>query len=266
MSATVTVIDRSRGSRRAPSTAPARARTIPSIKAKLAQSAGTPRRAATPRASRTRAQGGVRGQDRRGLVLRRGIGGAAAPGRRRSIRTRRSCSSTPASCSARRCAIATGCRTCSASATSARSAPHPADRARADPDGTLWSRDTDACCNFRKVIPLRRALEGFAAQITGRKRFQTQASAPRCSAVEFFEGRFRFNPLADWTPGRSRSLHRAPQPAAPSAGRGRLSLHRLHALHAPRPRRRRLPRRPLVRPRQGRMRHPRRGRRGDLAH
>src|SRR3984885_7359970 len=44
--------------------------------------------------------------------------------------------------------------------------PHPADRARLDPEGTLWSRSTDACCNFRKVIPVRRALEGFSAQIT----------------------------------------------------------------------------------------------------
>ncbi len=77
-------------------------------------------------------------------------------------------------------------------------APNPADRARLDPEGTLWSRDTDACCNFRKVIPLKRALEPFAAQITGRKRFQTRDRA-EMQKVEFFEGRFRFNPLADWS-------------------------------------------------------------------
>ncbi len=76
--------------------------------------------------------------------------------------------------------------------------PHPDDRARKDPEGTLWSRDTDACCNFRKVIPLRRALEGFSAQITGRKKFQTNARL-EMQPVEYFEGRFRFNPLADWT-------------------------------------------------------------------
>jgi phosphoadenosine phosphosulfate reductase len=76
--------------------------------------------------------------------------------------------------------------------------PHPADRSRVDPDGTLWSRDTDACCNFRKVVPLRHALEGFTAQITGRKKFQTNARA-EMQAVEYFEGRFRFNPLADWS-------------------------------------------------------------------
>jgi len=76
--------------------------------------------------------------------------------------------------------------------------PHPTDRAARDPDGTLWSRDTDACCNFRKVIPIRRALDGFVAQITGRKRFQTHARA-LMPTVEYFEGRFRFNPLADWS-------------------------------------------------------------------
>ena len=33
-------------------------------------------------------------------------------------------------------------------------APSLEARDALDPDGTLWSRDTDACCNFRKVIPL----------------------------------------------------------------------------------------------------------------
>lgn len=77
-------------------------------------------------------------------------------------------------------------------------APHPDDRQMRDPDGTLWSRNTDACCNFRKVLPLKRALSGFEAQITGRKRFQTNARH-EMQPVEYFEGRFRFNPLADWS-------------------------------------------------------------------
>jgi len=77
-------------------------------------------------------------------------------------------------------------------------APSIADRQKFDPDETLWSSDTESCCGFRKVIPLKNALEPFAAQITGRKRFQTRERAAMPS-VEFFEGRFRFNPLADWT-------------------------------------------------------------------
>jgi phosphoadenosine phosphosulfate reductase len=71
------------------------------------------------------------------------------------------------------------------------------ERQKKDPEGTLWSRDTDACCDFRKTIPLNRALEPFQAQVTGRKRFQTRERADMLP-VEYFEGRYRFNPLWQW--------------------------------------------------------------------
>jgi phosphoadenosine phosphosulfate reductase len=76
--------------------------------------------------------------------------------------------------------------------------PHPDDRKELDSEGTLWSRDPDACCHFRKVVPLSRAIAGFSATITGRKRFQTAARASM-DRVEFADGRFRFNPLMDWS-------------------------------------------------------------------
>jgi phosphoadenosine phosphosulfate reductase len=76
--------------------------------------------------------------------------------------------------------------------------PHPDDRKEHDPQGTLWSHDPDACCHFRKVVPLSRAVAGFSATITGRKRFQTTARATM-DRVELADGRFRFNPLMDWT-------------------------------------------------------------------
>ena len=76
--------------------------------------------------------------------------------------------------------------------------PSLAEREANDPEGVLWSRDTDACCNFRKVVPLARALEPFAAQVTGRKRFQTRERAAM-QPVEYFEGRYRFNPLWQWS-------------------------------------------------------------------
>jgi phosphoadenosine phosphosulfate reductase len=76
--------------------------------------------------------------------------------------------------------------------------PHPDDRRAQDPEGTLWSRDPDACCHFRKVVPLRRALTGFDAIVTGRKRFQT-AERATMHKVELVEGRVRFNPLVDWS-------------------------------------------------------------------
>jgi phosphoadenosine phosphosulfate reductase len=66
-----------------------------------------------------------------------------------------------------------------------------------DADGSLWTRDADACCGLRKVAPLAAALKPFAAQITGRKRFQTNARAGM-QPVEWHEGRFRFNPLWQW--------------------------------------------------------------------
>jgi phosphoadenosine phosphosulfate reductase len=75
--------------------------------------------------------------------------------------------------------------------------PSLADRDRHDPEGTLWSKNADACCDFRKTVPLARALEPFKAQITGRKRFQTSERSSM-EPVEFFEGRYRFNPLWNW--------------------------------------------------------------------
>ena len=76
--------------------------------------------------------------------------------------------------------------------------PHPDDRRAQDPEGTLWSRDPDACCHFRKVVPLRRALADFDAVVTGRKRFQT-AERATMEKVELADGRVRFNPLVDWS-------------------------------------------------------------------
>jgi len=76
--------------------------------------------------------------------------------------------------------------------------PDPENRKTRDPEGTLWSRDPDACCDFRKVLPLKHALEGFEAQVTGRKRFQTSARA-NMDKVELADGRFRFNPLVEWS-------------------------------------------------------------------
>ncbi|MFD1882967.1 phosphoadenylyl-sulfate reductase [Paracoccus pacificus] len=75
-----------------------------------------------------------------------------------------------------------------------------AEIARHDPDGDLHQYDTDACCDFRKTVPLERALSGFDAWITGRKRFQ----GGQRTALQFFEpeqpARLRINPLAHWRP------------------------------------------------------------------
>ena len=73
------------------------------------------------------------------------------------------------------------------------------DPARTDPDGTLHQRNPDACCALRKTVPLQQALTGFDGWITGRKRFHGGArmSLP---VFEFASGRYKVNPLANWTP------------------------------------------------------------------
>lgn len=77
--------------------------------------------------------------------------------------------------------------------------PDPKALAAFDDGGTLWFRDTDACCRIRKVEPLERGLKPFAASINGRKRFQakTRAAIP---LVEADGARLKLNPLADWGP------------------------------------------------------------------
>lgn len=77
--------------------------------------------------------------------------------------------------------------------------PDTTDLFAQDQEGDLHQTNPDACCTIRKTAPLDRALEGFDAWITGRKRFQTGTRA----ALEFFEAgdlRLKINPLAHWTP------------------------------------------------------------------
>ena len=76
--------------------------------------------------------------------------------------------------------------------------PRFEDLATRDPDAELWQADTDACCSIRKVLPLDRALEGFDAWMTGRKRFHG-GDRLRLPVVEHAEHHVKFNPLANWS-------------------------------------------------------------------
>jgi phosphoadenosine phosphosulfate reductase len=68
---------------------------------------------------------------------------------------------------------------------------------------SLWLRDPDACCNLRKVEPLRRKLSQLRAWVTSIRRDQTAA---RASALKVeWDAKFhlvKINPLADWTTGK----------------------------------------------------------------
>lgn len=77
-------------------------------------------------------------------------------------------------------------------------APDPGTMAAADPDGLLWSRDPDACCQLRKIEPLARALAPFDAWVNGRKRFHG-GTRTGLALEETADGRVKVNPLADWS-------------------------------------------------------------------
>ncbi len=70
-----------------------------------------------------------------------------------------------------------------------------------DPDGRLCRIDPDACCRLRKVAPLRRALQGFDAWVTGRKRYHG-GLRQRLPGIEAVDGRIKVNPLAAWSRAR----------------------------------------------------------------
>lgn len=77
----------------------------------------------------------------------------------------------------------------------------PEELAALDPESFLWSSDPDRCCAIRKTAPLARALEGYDAWITGRKRFQSDTRA----ALPVFEAegdKVKVNPLASWNASR----------------------------------------------------------------
>ena len=102
--------------------------------------------------------------------------------------------------------------------------PSAEDLALADPAGDLWRGDPDACCGARKVVPLERALAGFDAWITGRKRFQA-AERLHLPVVEQAKGKTKYNPLANWSPAELEAYARAHDlPSHPLAAAGFSSI------------------------------------------
>ncbi|MDP1750392.1 MAG: phosphoadenylyl-sulfate reductase, partial [Reyranella sp.] len=76
--------------------------------------------------------------------------------------------------------------------------PTAGEIARLDADLSRATWDPDGCCAFRKVAPLERALDGFDAWISGRKRFQasTRLDLPVFEADGLH---VKINPLASWS-------------------------------------------------------------------
>ena len=64
----------------------------------------------------------------------------------------------------------------------------------------LWSRDPEPCCFLRKVLPLRRQLQGKQAWMSGIRATQS-AERAAASVIEWDEtnGLVKLNPLLHWT-------------------------------------------------------------------
>lgn len=103
--------------------------------------------------------------------------------------------------------------------------PDPADLASADPDGALHAADPDACCALRKVAPLERALAGFDAWISGRRRSQSRTRAALAPVEADAAGRIKLNPLWGWSMDDMRAyVARHDLPPHPLAARGYPSI------------------------------------------
>lgn len=95
---------------------------------------------------------------------------------------------------------------------------------RNDAEGELWLSDPDACCRIRKVEPLARALEPFAAWFNGRKRFQGGERAG-IAVVEADGARLKFNPLANATADDLKALYASANlPPHPLLSQGFMSI------------------------------------------
>lgn len=75
--------------------------------------------------------------------------------------------------------------------------PTAEEIARLDPNISRAVWDPDGCCAFRKVAPLEKALGGFDAWISGRKRFQAMTRL-ELGMFEVDGDHVKINPLANW--------------------------------------------------------------------
>ncbi len=98
--------------------------------------------------------------------------------------------------------------------------------APAPSDPPPWEADPDACCEARKVVPLRAALARHSAWVTGIRRDQTPERA-RARVVEW-DARFgleKVNPLAAWSHDQVwAELRRLAIPVNPLHARGYASI------------------------------------------
>lgn len=102
--------------------------------------------------------------------------------------------------------------------------PDPDVIAAQDRYKALWMTNPDLCCRIRKTEPLNRALEGFDAWFTGRKRFQA-ATRAEIQSFEQDGSRIKVNPLASWSSAELKAyLAEHELPAHPLVAQGYPSI------------------------------------------
>jgi phosphoadenosine phosphosulfate reductase len=64
----------------------------------------------------------------------------------------------------------------------------------------LWQNDPDRCCHIRKTVPLKQALDGYSAWITGLRRDQSDGrSETPIASWDARNSMVKLSPLATWT-------------------------------------------------------------------
>jgi phosphoadenosine phosphosulfate reductase len=80
--------------------------------------------------------------------------------------------------------------------------------------GNLYHQDPDRCCFINKVEPLRRALAGKQAWLTGIRRDQTATRRSARIVSRQRDGTYKINPMLNWTEddiADYMSTHKLPQ-------------------------------------------------------
>ena len=65
--------------------------------------------------------------------------------------------------------------------------------------GPLYLSDPDMCCHLRKVVPMRQAIAGYRAWISGIRRDQAASRAAAGVVESLGEGRVRIHPMLHWS-------------------------------------------------------------------
>ena len=139
---------------------------------------------------------------------------------------------TPATSSPRPWSFASGSLAAMGSRSSTSGLTVPVAEYEAGNGGPIYGTDPDRCCHDRKIVPLRRAVEGYDAWISAIRADQSTHRA-RADVVGWDAkfGLVKVNPLLRVDQARRLGLRRGQRGPVQPAPRPGLSVDRLLALH-----------------------------------